>query len=221
MPSAFDAFSTSSDPDELSTPIGPKLAATAVLIAAGLAAFGGAALTDRLQVALNSFVAQPAPAPVRIVDAAQRPGIPCAQQTWPYIDAQCLKPGSDKIAKADAPEYGPPVVEAPKAEPRPAPESTAQVARLDDAPQMRAAPVVGLTSEPDAAALANVPLPLPRPVAADDRMPRQIAADGEDELRPPMPVERRPVRARRTYGNPGERLVRQLNRVIPFGILRF
>ena len=214
MPSAYDSFRSSS-PDDFTAPVGPKVAASVVLITAGLAAFVAPALTMRLEGSLNSLIGPPTPAPVRIVDAERRPGVPCAQQTWPYIDAHCLKQGgdklasSDKVAKVDVPEYGPPVVDAPKAETKSDPKT--EVAKLETMPQAQS-----VAASPDSATAslpARVPLPTPRPVAADD----------DDEYLPPPPVERRQFRQRRHYGHsdPRQRLVRQLNRVIPFGILRF
>jgi hypothetical protein len=206
MPSAYESF-RNSNPADLAAPIGPKVSTSVVLIAAGLAAFAAPALTMTLPSGLQSYLTAPPPAPVRIVDAAKPQGIPCTQQTWPYIDAHCLKQGSDKIATISAaPES--PVREAPKAEPKT--ESRTEVAKLDAAPQTAPAAV---TSSDATAALARVPLPLPRPVAADE----------DDEYLPP-PAERRQARQQRRhygYSDPRDRVVRELNRVIPFGILRF
>ena len=216
MPSASDSLHVASDPPPVAPWIGPKVAASAVLVGAVLAAFVMPALTLKLEGGLNSFVARPAPTPVRIVDADKRAGIPCAQQTWPYIDAHCLKPSNNKIASSDrtantattsaaAPDYGPPVVDAPKA------DSKTEMAKLETMPQPGPAAATPAESVPPGPVLARVPLPLPRPVAADD----------EDEYLPPPPVERRQARPRRYHGDPRDRLVRDLNRIIPFGILRF
>src|SRR4051812_17911888 len=80
--------------------IGPKVGATLVLVGAALAAFAAPALTLKLQNSFESFAAKPTPAPVRVVDASPRSAIPCAQQTWPYMDAHCLKQGGNRIGAA-------------------------------------------------------------------------------------------------------------------------
>ncbi|MGE3149905.1 MAG: hypothetical protein AB7K04_12650 [Pseudorhodoplanes sp.] len=227
--------------------IGSRLASTAVLVAAGLAAWGALALLPSPLRNSSSRVMTAAPAPVsssvRVVTENKWSDIPCAQQSVPYVDPQCRRandrvavapaalPATDE-AKSEAAAIGGAKVEAAR-EPAPtkdnmrdqqvatpARELSAPVAQTP-APQTTAASAPAMI--PDAApltadegapiVLANVPLPVPRPDAAD-------AADDDVQAAPPPRRQTRSAR-RHAYSNPGARLVRQLNRIVPFGIIRF
>src|SRR4051812_46821318 len=122
--SAADATQSVTVPAPRGPLIGPKMGATIVLVGAVLAAFAAPALTLRLHNSFDSLAAAPTPAPVRVVDATPRNAIPCTQQTWPYIDAHCLRQGGNKIVAAPEPA---PAANGPKAE-------AVQSAKLEAAP---------------------------------------------------------------------------------------
>ena len=125
--------------------------------------------------------------------------VPCAEQTWPYIDRRCLTESTQKR---------------PQPETRPA---DVAVAPPLDARSVATAPVVPPSpapAEPQASASQENIAPQPREWVADSNGIMQNEAD-EGEWVPMMPPPEQYRRERRRYSDPGreiERHFRQFTR---------
>jgi hypothetical protein len=134
----------------------------------------------------------PAVDKVTIVAATPRLDVPCAEQTWPYIDRRCLTESTQKR---------------PQPETRPADVAAAPPI---DARSVATAPVVPLSpapAEPQASERRESIAPQPREWVADSNGIMQNEIDDEEWV-PMMPPPEQYRRERRRY-DPGREMQRQ------------
>lgn len=172
---------------------GPRVASTVTLLGVTLCGVLSFAFTPRsgpVAIASANRLAEASPArvPVRMVGGSPRSKI-CGEQTWPYIDHNCLN-GADK-ARMTAPQVS-------AVQPSAGPMSPAQAipgnlpASFDDA----TAPVQFANAQ-------DVPLPQPRPriVESDDPELAATALPDQRRIYSREPRQRREGRGRfRIYG---------------------
>jgi hypothetical protein len=132
----------------------------------------GALLNASSQVIGTWANAEP-PAEARLLttEAEDPAGKSCEEQTWPYLEARCLKSADTQASRRSTPKHGlgsqqiplpdAPVTNAAQSPISPAPEQgTTGSAAYDDRPEPIAADPTGATSG------IAVPLPVPAPVLA-------------------------------------------------------
>jgi hypothetical protein len=141
----------------------------------------GALLNASSQVIGTWANAEP-PAEARLLttEAEDPAGKSCDEQTWPYLEARCLKSADTQAPRRSTPKHGlgsqqialpdAPVTNAPRSPISPAPErGTTGSAAYDDRPEPIAADPTGETSG------IAVPLPVPAPALAAP----SVAAPGQ------------------------------------------